>query len=470
MPERQGGLTLAAKADPRSLEQANVPSRLSDLPGRFWLMAALTGVAAGLGAIVMMATLRTVQHVAFAYHGGEFSTAVAHAADSRTLLVLAIGGLGTGLALWLLQRFFGGTGGEPTAVVWTRSGKLSLWRTLASGLVSEFTVGTGGSIGREAGPQRLGAAAGDALGRAFGLPREQTYLLIAYGAGAGLAAVYDAPLAGAVFAAELYLGTVSLPLLLPALLTSGIATATAWLALPAHAVYSVGRLPNAGVSLLVFALLLGPVAGAASALYVRLIGWASDHRPKGWRLVVEPLVAFLALGVVALRYPLLLGNGVDLAQFAFTGGGAVLVLGALTLLKPLATATTLRSGATGGLFTPTFSFGAILGAFLGHLWAGVWSGAPGASCAVIAAAAMMGAAMEAPVTAIVFVLELTHSVFGAVVPMLVALVGATVVSRHWNLSSIYSARLAPPPVTQSTRVGALPEGDADEAPIGPHPA
>ncbi|WP_053959876.1 chloride channel protein [Sulfobacillus thermosulfidooxidans] len=429
--------------DMRGIRQPNVPSRMLDFSLRFWVAVILTGIASGLGAIAMMTTLHTVQHLAFHYQTGEFSAAVARSTDSRTVFVLVLGGLITGVGLWLIGRYLGGTGGEPTSVVWTHAGRLSLARTLLSGTLSEVTVGLGGSIGREAAPQRIGAASGSYLGRQIGIRQDQSYILIACGAGAGLAAVYNSPLAGALFATELYLGTISLILILPALLTSGIATAVSWLVLPSHAVYLVPQLPHATASLMVFAIVLGPVIGLISAGYVGLIGWASDHRPKKWPLLVEPLVFFAVLGLIAIKYPLVLGNGVDLAQFAFTGHGVLGFFAILAILKVLATTGTLRSGATGGLFTPTLSFGAALGAFLGRAWSILWSGPPDASYAIIVAAAMMASAMEAPATAIVFILELTRNIQGIMVPMLLAVVGATLTARHFNLRSIYSARLNP---------------------------
>lgn len=267
-------------SESRGVEQANVPSHLSDLPPRFWILVVLTGIGAGVGAILMMGVLRVVQHLAFDYHTGEFSTAVAAHSAERLVIVLAIGGMITGIGLWALRRFTGSTGGEPTEVVWSRTGNLSLIRTLLTGVLSEVTVAMGGSIGREAAPQRTGAAAGGFLARRFSLPRDQQALLIACGAGAGLGAVYNVPLAGALFALEIYLGTMSLPLVLPALLTSGIAVVVSWIALPAHTVYLVPKLANPTVSLLVFAVVVGPVMGIASAGYVKIITWASDH-PEG---------------------------------------------------------------------------------------------------------------------------------------------------------------------------------------------
>jgi CIC family chloride channel protein len=429
--------------DARGFRQPNVPQRVADMPLTVWLAAVITGILAGLGAILMMTVLRTVQHLAFSYRAGEFSTAVAASSDARRLLMLGLGGLITGAGLWALHKVLGGTGGEPTEVVWTRSGHLSLSRTVVSSALSEVTVGMGGSIGREAAPQRVGAASGAFLSRRLGLTPEQNALLIACGAGAGLAAVYNTPLAGALFASELYLGTISLTLLLPAMITSGVATAVSWLVLPSQRVYQVPVLPHATVSMIAFALLLGPIVGLVSSLYVELIGWASDHRPRGLAVVAQPIAWFLVLGLLAFRYPLLLGNGVDLAQFAFTGSGSLALFAILALLKPLATAGTLRSGASGGLFTPTLSFGATLGALLGRLWAALGAGPVEPTYAVIAAAAMMAAAMEAPATAVVFVLELTHTIQGAMVPILLAVVGATVTARHIDARSIYSARLSP---------------------------
>jgi len=404
-------------------------------------MIVLTGIAAGLGAMLMMGVLRAVQHLAFDYHSGEYSTAVARHSDVRLVVVLAIGGVVTGVGLWAIRRLAGGTGGEPTEVVWSHSGRLALGWTLITGILSEVTVALGGSIGREAAPQRAGAAAGAFLGHRFGLTSQQRNLLIACGAGAGLGAVYNVPFAGALFAMEIYLGTVSLPLVLPALATSAVATAVSWLTLPDRAVYSVPKLANPTLSLMLFAVLLGPCIGLASAGYVRMIAWASDHRPKSRLLLVQPLVVFTALGFVAIAYPLLLGNGVDLAQFAFTGSAGLLTLLALTVLKPVATSACLRSGASGGLFTPTLSFGAIFGALAGHLWLMIWPGPMTASYAMLGAVALLAAAMEAPLTGIAMVMELTRTITLSA-PMLLAVVGATLISRRLDLRSIYSARLS----------------------------
>ena len=446
--------------------QANAPGSLSDLPPRAWLLTGLTGIAAGLGAIVMMAILRTVQHLAFSYHAGEYSAAAARHGDLRRMTVLVCGGIIAGFGGWILRRKLGGSGGEPTRAVWSGSGELSLHRTLASGALSEVVIGLGASLGREAAPQHAGAAFGAWLSQRFSLPPEQRLVLIACGAGAGVGAVYNVPLAGALFAAELYLGSISLATVVPALLTSAVATCVGWLALPDHAVYSVPTLGSPSPYLLVWAVIAGVVIGVIAAGYVRLIGWASDHQPTGRRLLIEPPIAFAVLGLVSLAYPLLLGNGRDLAQFAFAGGGGLLTLAALAALKPLVTSLCLRSGASGGLFTPTLSLGAVLGALLGHVWALWLPGASAPACAVVGAAAMLAAGMQAPVAAVAFTLELTGTVNASLPAILLAVGAAALAVQQIESRSIYSVRL--PTAEQPTAAHRSSRPPAHAVPVGGH--
>lgn len=443
----------APHGDVRAGQQSNTGS-LAELSRRFWLLAVITGVAAGVGAIAMMAVLRFVQHISFGYQVGDYSAAAARHGDVRRVAVLVGGGLATGVGLWVMSRFLGGTGGQPTAVVWSRRGRLSLPLTTLSGALSEVSIGLGGSIGRENAPQHFGAAFGGWMSERCHLPREQRVLLIACGAGAGVGAVYNVPFAGALFAAELYLGSISLGTVVPALVTAAIATSVGWIALPIRAVYHVPALGYPSLSLLAWSLAAGAVIGIAAAGWVKLIGWANDHRPHGRALLIQPVVAFGLLGLLAVEYPLLLGNGRDLTQFAFTGVGALSTLAALSVLKPLVTALCLRSGAIGGLFTPTMSTGAVLGAFLGHAWAHVFPGSPFASYAIVGAAAMLAAGMRTPVAAIAFAVELTNSADPTILAMLLALGAAMLTARRLDKRSIYSARLPLPASTQRSPVPA----------------
>jgi H+/Cl- antiporter ClcA len=158
--------------------------------------------------------------------------------------------------------------------------------------------------------------------------------------------------------------------------------------------------------------------------------------------LIAPVVVFTALGALAIAYPQLLGNGKNVVQLALLAQLGAGLLAVLLVLKPLATAACLGSGAPGGLFTPTLAFGVLLGGLLGQGWSELWPGSPLGSYAMIGGAAVLAASMQGPLAAVVLMLELTHHGEGLLVPILLAVVGATVVSRLLGAPSIYSARLS----------------------------
>jgi chloride channel protein, CIC family len=441
--------------------QPNVPGRgiVASYSPRFWMLVVVIGLAAGLGGAALIELLRAVQHLAWSYEFGHFLEGVERASDARRVIVLVCGGVFAGVTAVGLARL--GGGGEVSEGLWLRAGRMPLLGSCARAVDSIVIVALGASLGREAAPQQVGASVASALSQWAGLPVWQRRLLVASGAGAGMAAVYNVPLGGALFALEVLLGTVSLPLVLPALGTSLIATAVAWVAVSSRPTYIVPTY-HVHASQIVWALLIGPLAGFASVVYIRLITSAHALRPSGWLRVAAPIVVFTALGLVAIAYPQVLGNGKGVVQLALVGRLAVGVMAVLIVLKPLATAACLGSGAPGGLFTPTLAFGVVLGGVLGDAWLALWPGAPLGSYAVIGGAAVLAASMQAPLAAVVLLLELTHHVDSLMVPMLLAVVEATVIARLLRARSIYSARL---PGT-SVDVHEVSYGDTGEAGYG----
>lgn len=430
-------------------EQPNNTDDVALLDVRFWVALLLTAVAAGAFGALMMFVLHQAQHLAYGYRSGSFGAMVERVSASRRLVALVVGGALCGVAWYVLRRRTTGTSDVDDSL-WTGSGDLAFPRSLGTGVISEVAVGAGASLGREAAPKLLGAASGSVLARWFRLDPAQRRLLVACGAGAGMGAVYNVPLGGALITAELLVGQLSLPIIIPALVCSAVATGVSWAYLPQTSTY-VG-IPSFGIhpSQLVFALVVGPLVGLASVAFVRLVGWGSHRQLSGRAVLVGPLMAFSVLGLLAVWFPLLLGNGKNVIQEAFVGtlGGGLLTLLALAVLKPLVTVMCLGSGASGGLFTPVMSTGAVLGLLLGRLWLHVWPGPAVASLAIIVAAAMTGAAMQAPLSALVLVLELTGTTQPILIPMIVATALATGVSRRMDGYSIYSARLPAHPPDQ----------------------
>ena len=424
-----------AVAQPNLVAPADVPA----LSPRFWVLVVATGVLAGLAGAALMALLYAAAHLTYGSGTESFLVAVERVGASHRVVALAVAGVVAGVGWWLLRWWMGPGGSEVSTALWRDEGHLPLRRSLGTAALSVVIVGMGASLGREAAPRLAGAALASRLSDWARVDTAHRRLLAACGAGAGMACVYNVPLGGTLLTLEVMLGVLSLRLALPALVTSCIATAVSWVVLPTGPTY---RLPEVALStsLTVFAALLGPLAGLAAVGWVRMIRVAHEHRPTGWCSLVAPLLVFTAVGALAVPYPQLLGNGKDIVQLTLGAELAAPALVALLLLKPVATAGSLGSGASGGLFTPTIATGALLGSLVGQGWAHLWPG-PAAGFAVIGAAAFLAAAMQAPIAAVVLMLELTRTVDALMVPLLFAVTGAMLVSRGLDTPSIYSVRL-----------------------------
>jgi chloride channel protein, CIC family len=417
---------------------AAIPPTLRS-PGawRFWAAVILTGTGAGIGAALLTRLLQWVQQLM--WPGPNLLQAAAQAGAWRHVCVLVGAGILTGIGQIVLVRLTSANGIDITEAISRYAGRLPALRTLGSALLSVLVVGMGASLGREGAPKQAGAVIANALSDRAHLSDEQRRLLVACGAGAGMAAAYGVPLGGALFALEVLRGVLALRLILPALLAAGIATAVSWLALPNAPTYQIPAFPLSA-SIVCFALAAGPVAGLVSVGYVRLIAWADHMKPTGWRRLIAPVAALGLLGAVSIVFPQLLGNGKDITQLAFANQVAPLLLLALVVLKPLATVMCLGSGVPGGLFTPSLTLGALLGGVLGIAWSSVWPGVPPGLYAVVGAAAVLAATTHGPISSLVLVMELTARDRSFILPLLAAVVTATVVARTLDVRSIYDAR------------------------------
>ena len=422
-------------------EQPNATNDPAELSPRFWALVVATGVAAGLAGIAMLVVLHAAQHVAFGDHHDGFETAVRRAAGSRRIIALAIGGAVTGVGWYLIRRYLSNECSDVDDALWAGDSQLSWRRSALTSVLSEIAVGVGASLGQEAAPKLLGAASGSVFARWARLSPSQRRLLVACGGGAGMAAIYNVPLGGALITAEVLYGSLSLPVALPALACSTVATVTAWTYLPNRPTYLHVPAYHVTAPLAVWSVPAGLLIGLATVGYVRLIGVVATHRATGRWVLIGPAVAFTVLGVVALHYPALLGNGRAIAAPLFLGFGTAGVIVVLAVLKPLATAMCLGSGASGGLFTPTLATGALLGAALGLGWTQLWHGAPMGAYALVGAAAMLGAGLQAPLAGLVLIIELTGTNVSLVLPMMAATVASTAIARYVDGYSIYSVRL-----------------------------
>ncbi|WP_206344789.1 chloride channel protein [Streptomyces mesophilus] len=390
-------------------------------------MTVLVGLAAGVAGALLALLLHGVQHVAYGYHEGSFLAGVEAAPPGRRVAVMAVAGVVAGVGWWALYRY-----GRPLVsiaeAVRSPDVRMPPLTTFCHALLQIVTVGLGSPLGREVAPREMASVLAGELTRRTGLSPRQCGVLTACAAGAGLAAVYDVPLGGAVFTLEVLLGSWALGAVLPAVATAVTATVVSWAVLPDEAVYRLPQL-DIGAPLLVWSVLVGPVVGVCAYWFARLAADARERAPRGRLLLVAAPAAFLVGGLLAVPYPQLLGNGKAPAEVAFEAQPALGLAAVLLALRVALVLLCLRAGARGGLLTPSLANGALLGVVAGGAWALLWPGDSPAAYAVVGAGAFLAAAQRMPLTAVILILEFTDAPRNLVVPVLLAVTGAMATRR-----------------------------------------
>lgn len=413
---------------------------------RLAVVTALVGVAGGVAGIAVWLALQLIQVVAFGFpYGGHLEAADAPAWN-RFWAVAAAGVL-TAVAWWALRRW-----AEPvvsvTAAVSGR--RMPGVATVANAGAQILAVGLGASIGKEVAPREVGAWLAQLVTARAGLTAREARILVACGAAAGLAAVYDVPLGGALFAVEVLLGELSFATALPAFATSAVAAFVSRLVIPDEVLYHVPAMPLSN-SLVVWSVLVGPVLGLAGVGFVGATNRLQGAAPRGWRVLVVLPVAFALVGLVSVWFPEVLGNGratglvsmnASLDDRAVLGLAPVLLLLVLGLAKAATTAVTIGAGAVGGTLTPSIAVGSAVGGGLGGLWLLLWPTGTSslAAFAFVGAGAFLATTMRAPFTALVLVLEFTQRGTEILVPSLLAISGSVAVG--YVLARRRSAQMA----------------------------
>ena len=407
---------------------------------RFAVATLFTGVIAGLVGLACIHLLHWIQALAWDMHSGTLLEAVSAASPARRVLILSLGGI-LGAASWffLFQRsraitsVSAAVGGTPMPPL------RATWHALTQVLI----VSLGASVGREVAPREMAAAFSAAAADRLGLTPEDRRIIVACGAGAGLAAVYSIPMSGAIYTLEILLVSRSRRAVAAAFCTSAIAVLISTGFTRPTPFYTVPTL-TPSLSLTVFAALIGPLLGATGWAFKQAVARVSAARPRDWRLLASLPTASFLVGVIAVWVPSVLGNGQASAQTQFdavwaTGAGlgiAALVLAA----KTVTTFLTIRAGGWGGVLTPAVALGAGIGTVIGLPWAAAWPGSQVAAFAFIGAAAFLSASMNAPFTGLILVIEFTAQGPTILVPATLAVGGATAATAWLSRRSLSSAR------------------------------
>lgn len=428
----------ASIVDDHEIRELTIPPSRADRQRSGPVLAivmVLTGIAAGLSAMLLGLLLHVIQHLAYGYSldavvsPESFLQGVTAAPPIRRVAALTICGAVAGIGWWAVYRF-----GQPLVSIKAAVGKdvpgprMPFLATIAHVLLQIVTVALGSPLGREVAPREISAVLATWLSSRAGLTAEERRILIACGAGAGLAAIYNVPLGGALFILEVLLGTVAPRALVPAIVTSVVATMVARIGLGDVPQYMVPHL-EISPSLIAWSIVAGPVFGVAAYGFRAVTRAAAAHTPRGWHRVPWCLAVFFGVGLLATLFPQLPGNGKGPSQLGFDGDLGIKLAVSLLALKALAVTASIRAGAAGGVLTPSLTLGALLATVLGYLWNLVFPGVQTAAFAIVGAAAFLAASMNMPLTAIALIIEFTRVGCDFWLPIFLA-VAVSVASLH----------------------------------------
>ncbi len=425
----------------------------------FSVIAVFVGVMTGLGAVVFRALISIVHN---ALYLGTFSTVYdanlytpASPWGAWVILVPVIGGLAV---VFLVQTFAPEARGhgvpEVMAAIFYKEGRIRGIVAFVKSFASALAIGSGSSVGREGPIIQIGASLASSVGQAIRLPAWQRMTLVAAGAGAGIAATFNTPIGGVVFAIELMMPEFSTRTFLPVALATGTATFVGQLFFgprPAFDVPAVGSLPDVASGAYVLALyaLLGVVTGLAAAGFVRGLHFTEETFDR----IRNPYLRHaVGMGIVGVMMYLFLrfsghyqidGVGYATIQDVLVGGLASAPFLALLFASKLgATSLSLGSGSSGGIFSPSLYMGAALGAAFGaaaqYFFPGSNISVP--AFAIVGMAAMVGGGTGAAMTAVTMIFEMTRD-YGIVMPMIIAVAVSIGVRRVFSRENIYTIKL-----------------------------
>jgi len=427
---------------PRLLDQQAVSES-----GIIMISALVVGTGAGLGAVFFRWLIKTVQ--SFAYEG--LTGPLQNFSPFYLLIIPAIGGAIYGPLIYRFAREAKGHGvPEVMEAVALHGGRIRPRVAVIKSLASAICIGTGGSIGREGPIAQIGSALGSTLGQLLHLSDERVRNLVACGAAGGIAATFNAPIAGAIFALEVILGRLEVTYFGAVVISSVAAVAVARIFYAGTFAFAVPQYTLISPWELILYTLLGLLAAIGAVCFTRLL-YASedlwDHVPLPE--FIKPIGGGLLLGVIGLLtfkaadgFPRVFGVGYgSIGDVLFGRLASEVVLG-LFIFKMLATVLTLGAGGSGGIFAPSLFMGAMMGTIFGqivhHLFPSVT--APAGAYAMVGMAAFFSGAAHAPVTAILILFEMTGD-YRIILPLMLATVISTLVSRMLSRDSIYTLKL-----------------------------
>jgi len=408
------------------------------------IVAIIIGVLAGFAAIGIRFLIKEIS--AFSFQGaGNVLENIISTPWYWILIIPAIGGLIVGPIIYFLAPEAKGHGvPEVMQAILLKGGNIRPRVAAIKAIASSITIGTGGSVGREGPIIQIGSSLGSMVGQFLRVPSKRMKTLVGCGAAAGIAAAFNAPIAGALFAVEIILMDFAIAQFSPIVISSVMATVVSHTFEGKFAAFVVPGYQLVSPQEIGFYFVLGGLAGIVSFLFIKLLYWCEDLFDNKLKLpeYINPVIGGLIIGAIALLFPQIMGVGYDTINNALYGNMIWYVALALIFIKIIATSITLGSGGSGGIFAPSLFMGAMLGFFFGH---GVHTlfpeitATPGAY-ALVAMGGLVAGTTRAPITAIIIVFELTND-YNIILPLMITCIISVILSTKLTRESIYTLKL-----------------------------
>lgn len=407
------------------------------------LAAVVCGLAGGFGAVGFRQLIKVFQAIFFG-EGKDLVTLAMGLPWYWRLAAPMVGGAFVGPLVYFFAREAKGHGvPEVMEAVVVKGGVIRPRVVAVKILASALCIGSGGSVGREGPIVQIGSALASSIGQMFKVSTNQLRTMVGCGAAAGIAATFNAPMAGALFATEIILGDFRIPRFMPIVISSVVATAVSRhflgdfpaFVVPPYSLISPFELP--------LYMVVGLAAGLVGVAFIVILYATEDF--FDWIPLPEYIKAALGgavVGAIGIWFPQVFGVGYETINPALTGSISAGLLLILIFAKMMATTVTIGSGGSGGIFAPSLFMGAMTGGLLGtliHQFLPDMTASSGAY-ALVAMGAVVAAATRAPITSIIIVFELTND-YTIIPPLMAACVVSTVLAGLLKQDTIYTLKL-----------------------------
>ncbi len=410
-------------------------------------LAALVGVISAFIAIGFRYLLFSIQNLFFYQNlSGREISPVNHELGYWVIIVPVIGGVLVGLITKYIAGEAKGHGvPEVMESIALHGGRMRPRIVLFKALASAFSIGSGGAVGREGPIIQVGAGAGSTIGQLLKLDSDQVKILVGCGAAGGIAATFNTPVAGIIFALEIILLELKSRSFISLVISAFFATTVSRVILGSHPAFEVPAYSFVSLYEIVFYLGLGILAGITAIILIKLV-YGTEHLFEHKINIPEflkPALGGLIVGIIGFFLPQIFGYGYDTISALLNQELILTTILLLFIFKILAFVVTIGSGASGGIFSPSLFIGAALGAAYGWMLNTPYPDitAPFGAYALVGMAAVFAATSRATFTAIIIIFELTLD-YNIILPLMFSCVIADLVAWMYSKDTIYTKKLS----------------------------